>query len=207
MDWQSLYRDFCEQPVSGALLGMYYRFMNIKRYEHMPFYIYPSAKSWISFEDTILTFLDWAVDAHELERNKSDKNRTFYQRSLYVYENFLRYNNDTIANCMFDAKQRKIDYDRLNSVVSVGNTHFFLATSAIHTLGFMYLAYFFRFRRVGLAPAFGIACAYYYAFTKINNAAYKWFVDRPVIETARSLGLHRHVQPQGHQKNRGLNFQ
>lgn len=173
----------------------------------MPFYIYPSAKSWISYEDTIITFLDWLVDAHELERNKEDKNRTFYQRSLYVYENFLRYQNDTIANVMFDGKARKIDYDRLNSEVSVGNTKFFLATSAFHTLGFMYLSYFFRFRRVGLLPVAGISCAYYYAFTKINNAAYKWFVDRPVLSTARELGLERHVQPVGHHKNRGLNYQ
>jgi hypothetical protein len=65
--------------------------MNIRRYDHMPFYIYPQAKSWVSFEDTIITFLDWMVDAHELERNKFDKNRNFYARTLYVYENFLRY--------------------------------------------------------------------------------------------------------------------
>jgi len=108
---------------------------------------------------------------------------------------------------MFDQQHRKIDYDRLNSAVSVGNTRFLVATTAAHTFSFMYLAYFFRFRRVGLAPAFGIACAYYYAFTKINNAAYKLLVDRPVIETARSLGLNRHVQPQGHHKNRGISFQ
>ena len=69
----------------------------------MPFYIYPSAKSWISFEDTIITFLDWLVDAHEQERNTNDRNRSFYQRTAYVYKNFLRYNNDTIANCMFDS--------------------------------------------------------------------------------------------------------
>jgi len=104
------------------LLGLYFNFMNIKRYEHMPFYIYPSAKSWISFEDTIITFIDWAVDAHELERNKEDKNRSFYQRSLYVYENFLRYQNETLGNIMFDTKARKLDYDRLNSAISVGNT-------------------------------------------------------------------------------------
>ena len=119
----------------------------------------------------------------------------------------MRYQNDTIANCMFDAKLRKLDYDRLNSEVSVANTHFLLATAAIHSVGFMYLSYFFRFRKVGLASAFGISCAYYYAFTKINNAAYKLLVDRPVIATARSLGLERHVQPQGHHKNRGINFQ
>ena len=189
------------------MLGLYFNFMNIKRYEHMPFYIYPSAKSWISFEDTIITFIDWAVDAHELERNKEDKNRSFYQRSLYVYENFLRYQNETLGNIMFDTKARKLDYDRLNSAISVGNTQYFLATSTFHTLAFMYMAYFFRFRRVGLAPVFAISCGYYYAFTKINNAAYKWFVDRPVIAAARELGYEGQVQPTGSFKNRGINFQ
>jgi hypothetical protein len=206
MDWKSIVNDLCEQPASSALLGLYYNFMNIKRYEHMPFYIYPSAKSWISFEDTILTFIDWFVDAHELERNTGDKGRSFYQRSSYVLDNYLRYQNDTLANVMYDTKARKLEYDRLNSVAAVGNTRFYLATSAVHTLGFMYMAYFFRFRRVGLVPAFVIASGYYYAFSKINNAAYKWFVDRPVIETARDLGLGAHVQPVGHFKNRGHNF-
>lgn len=207
MDWQNIVRDFSEQPVAGPLLGIYYKFMSIKRYDHMPFYIYPATKSWISFEDTILTFIDWAVDAHELERNKEDKGRTFYQRSLYVYENFLRYQNDTIANSMFDGKLLKPQYDRLNTAVSVGNTHFFLATSAIHTLGFMYLAYFFRFRRVSLVSALAISSAYYYAFTKINNTAYKLLVDKPVLATARSMGLEKYAQPVGHHKNRGHNFQ
>ena len=188
-------------------MGLYYNFMSIKRYDKMPFYIYPQAKQWISFEDTILTFIDWAVDAHEIERNKADKNRTFYQRSLYVYENFLRYQNDTMANVMFDTKARRVDYDRLNSAISVGNTQFFIATSVFHTLAFMYMAYFFRFRRVGLVPAFAISCGYYYAFTKVNNAAYKWFVDRPVIAVARELGYEGQVQPTGHFKNRGVNFQ
>jgi len=71
----------------------------------------------------------------------------------------------------------------------------------------MYMAYFFRFRRVGLAPVFAISCGYYYAFTKINNAAYKWFVDRPVIAAARELGYEGQVQPTGSFKNRGINFQ
>ena len=206
MDWQTLWRDVSEQPFAGPLIGLYNNFMNIRRYDKMPFYIYPSAKSWISFEDTIITFLDWFVDAHELERNTGDKGRSFYQRTLYVYDNILRYQNDTIANVMFDGKARKMDYDRLNSAVSVGNTHFLLATTAAHTIGFMYLAYFFRFRRVGLVPVFAISCAYYFAFAKINNAAYKLLVDRPVIETARAIGLEKHVQPQGHFKNRGINF-
>ena len=119
----------------------------------------------------------------------------------------MRYQNDTMANVMFDTKARKIDYDRLNSAISVGNTQFFVATSVFHTLAFMYMAYFFRFRRVGLLPAFAVSCGYYYAFTKINTAAYKWFVDRQVIATARELGYENHIQPTGHFKNRGVNFQ
>ena len=59
--------------------------MDIKRYDHMPFYFYPHAKKWISFEDSFITFLDWLVDAHECERNKSDINRSFYYRSNYFY--------------------------------------------------------------------------------------------------------------------------
>lgn len=108
---------------------------------------------------------------------------------------------------MFDTKARKTEYDRLNSVVSVANTKYFAATTALHTLGFAYLAYFFRFRRVTLPSAFAISCAYYYFFTKSNQTLYKVLVDRPVINTARELGLDNHVQPAGHFKNRGHNFQ
>jgi hypothetical protein len=82
-----------------------------------------------------------------------------------------------------------------------------VATTLTHTLGFMYLAYFFRFRRVGIVPTVGISAAYYYAFTKVNNAAYKLLVDRPVIGTARSIGQEALVQPIGHHKSRGHNFQ
>jgi hypothetical protein len=112
-----------------------------------------------------------------------------------------------MANLTFDTKLGKSQYDRLNSTISVANTSYFAVTTAIHTLGFMYLSYFFRFRRVGLLPTAGIACAYYYAFTKVNNAAYKLLVDREVIATARALDLRQHVQPIGHHKNRGFNFQ
>ena len=206
MDWKTCYRDFSEQPFAGPLIGLYYNFMNIKRYDRMPFYIYPGAKSWISYEDTVITFLDWLVDAHELERNTDDRNRSFYQRSLYIYENFLRYNNDTMANLTYDTQLKKYEYDRLNAVVSAGNTRFLFATSAVHSFAFMYMAYFFRVRRVGLAPAFVISSVSYFAFTQVNTAAYKWFVDRPVISTARALGHEGHVQPQGHHKNRGHNF-
>jgi len=119
----------------------------------------------------------------------------------------MRYNNDTIANVMFDTKARKPEYDRLNSVVSVANTKYIAATTVLHTLGFAYLAYFFRFRRVSQVSAFAISCAYYYYFTKVNQTLYKVIVDRAVINTTRELGLGSHVQPVGHFKNRGHNFQ
>jgi len=78
--------------------------MDIKRYEHMPFYFYPQGVSVVNVEDKIINFVDWAVDAHEEARNPNDRNRNFYQRSVYVLRNFLRYQNPTMANVMFDTK-------------------------------------------------------------------------------------------------------
>ena len=59
-----------------------------------------------SFEDSCLKFLDYLVDAHELERNKNDINKNFYQRTNYVLHNFHRYSNESIANLTFDTKAR-----------------------------------------------------------------------------------------------------
>jgi hypothetical protein len=93
--------------------------MDIKRYDHFPFYIYPQGKALSSFEDSVLKFIDHLVDGHELERNKSDFNRSFYYRANYVARNFHRYQNDTMANLMFDTKLRSSDYDRMNSVIGM----------------------------------------------------------------------------------------
>jgi hypothetical protein len=190
----------------SPVLNLYYQFMNIKRYDRFPFYIYPAAKSWISYEDTFITFIDWMVDAHELERNKADNKRTFYQRASYSLENYFRYNNPTFANLMFDTKLRKSEYDKLNAVSSWANTQFYLATSSLHTVSFMYMAYFFRFRRVGLPAAALISSAYYYYFTKVNNIAYKVIVDRKIIAATRQMEQSHHIQPVGHHKRRSLNF-
>ena len=65
----------------------------------------------------MLQFCDHLIDAHELERNKADKDATQYERTNYVARNFLRYQNETMANLMFDTKIRGSDYDRLNSVM------------------------------------------------------------------------------------------
>ena len=180
--------------------------MSIKRYDHMPFYFYPYAKQWISFEDTFITFLDWLVDAHEQERNTADTNRSFYQRSIYFMDNYLRYQNDTMANCMYDDKLRQVDYDRYNSLLSRKNLQFYLTMSAVHTTSLMYLTYFFRYRRVNAVSTVLISSAYYYYFTKTNDIAYKTIVDRNVLSLARELGHNRHLQPIGHHKNRGLNY-
>mmetsp|Transcript_24576 Transcript_24576/g.24176 ORF Transcript_24576/g.24176 Transcript_24576/m.24176 type:complete len:83 (-) Transcript_24576:53-301(-) len=75
-----------------------------------------------------------------------------------------------------------------------------------HSLSFMYLSYFFRYRKVTLAPSFLIASAYYFYFTKTNQIAYKLLVDKQVVNTARKLGYHRQIQPVGHFKNRGCHF-
>lgn len=43
--------------------------MNIKRYEHMPYYFYPQGVNVVKLEDRIINFLDWTLDAHEEARN------------------------------------------------------------------------------------------------------------------------------------------
>ena len=88
---------------------------------------------------------------------------------------------------------RKIDYDRINAEVSKANTSYYLSMSAFHTLSFMYMSYFFRFRRVNIVPAFAISWAYYFYFTQTNKIAYKWIVDRRVINLTRKLGHEKHI--------------
>lgn len=101
-DLSTMWRDFQERPLAFQGLYLYMRFLNIQRYEHMPFYFYPAGQSVVSFEDGILKFMDFLVDAHELERNKQDWNKNSYDRTKYVALNFHRYSNDTMANLMFD---------------------------------------------------------------------------------------------------------
>ena len=104
LDWNTLWRDACERPLAYPLLNLYNQFMNIRRYEHMPFYFYPAGVSVVSIQDKLLGYIDWGVDAHEDARNTADANRVFYQRAVYFYKNFHRYQNDTMANAMFDTK-------------------------------------------------------------------------------------------------------
>ena len=46
---------------------------------------------------------------------------------------------------------------------------FYLSATAVHVTGFMYLSYFFRYRRVGFLPILAISTAYYTAFENLNN--------------------------------------
>lgn len=111
-----------------------------------------------------------------------------------------------MANLMFDDQLRTVDHAKYNSLLSRKNLQYYLTMSAFHGVSFMYLAYFFRFRRVNFAATVLLSSAYYYYFQKTNNIAYKWIVDRHVLGLARELGHQKHIQPIGHFKNRGLNY-
>ena len=90
-DWETLYRDFWNRPLLTPFLAIYSQFMNIRRYDRMPFYFAPVGTQVVDYEDKILHYMDFLVDAHEEARNPGDKNRNFYQRTNYVIRNFLRY--------------------------------------------------------------------------------------------------------------------
>jgi hypothetical protein len=77
-NFETITRDFGSRPLLYPFFRLYGAFMNIQRYDHMPFYFYPRGVSVVSFEDQILDFIDWTVDAHEEARNDRDANRNFY---------------------------------------------------------------------------------------------------------------------------------
>jgi predicted membrane protein len=60
-----------------------------------------------------------------------------------------------------------------------------VSMTALHTLGFMYLAYFFRYRRVTLLPCVLISAGYYYFFDQSLLIGYRLIVDNKVNATAR----------------------
>jgi len=92
-DWtfEQMSRDFWSRPLAYPILRTYNSFMNIKRYDKMPFYIAPAAGKVVNYENELINLLDWAVDAHEEARNKEDRNRSFYARAVYCYNNYMRY--------------------------------------------------------------------------------------------------------------------
>ena len=81
-----------------------------------------------------------------------------------------------------------------------------MATTLVHCTGFAFMSFFFRYRRLGLAPTLLISAGYYNAFETINNAMYKLIVDKPVLSAARSCGLDEHAQPVGSVKVRNITF-
>ena len=115
-------------------------------------------------------------------------NKTFYDRVVFVSENFLRYSNNTMANLMFDTRLRKSEYDILNSTLNIKNFQYFSAAATVHTFSFMQLAFFFRFRKISLPLTLGVAFGYQIYFQTVNNILYKLIVDRNVIKVARRLG-------------------
>ena len=78
---------------------------------------------------------------------------------------------------MFDTKLRRIEYDKLNSVSRSRNFIYYTSMTGFHTIGFMYMTYFFRYRRISLMSTLLLSSAYYFFFTKVNNIAYKLIVD------------------------------
>jgi len=73
----------------------------------MPFYFAPVGSKVVNYEDEMIKYLDFMVEAHEETRNKDDLNRNMYSRSVYVYNNYMRYQNETMANIMFDTQANK----------------------------------------------------------------------------------------------------
>ena len=151
-DLNTWWRDVQDGPLLKPFLGLYMRFMNLERGNSFPFYIYPGVKELGKKEDTLLLFFDDLVDIHELERNKDDATRTFYQRLIYTIENYARLQNDTVANLMFDTKLTKPQYDIVNRSLSVRYMTYMVTMTSMHSLGLMYLCYFFRYRKLTFAP-------------------------------------------------------
>ena len=152
VDWETRVRDFMNQPLLHSLFTAWSRFLSIERGNKFPFYVFPTVKQVGEHENVLLDFVDNLVDIHELERNKDDKSRTFTERFRYVTRNFHRHQNDTVANLMFDTQLTKPQYDKLNSTIAVRYLTYLGTMTALHTAGFTYLCYFFRYRRLTLVP-------------------------------------------------------
>ena len=107
---------------------------------------------------------------------------------------------------MFDTKAPRPVYDKINGTVDQATRLYYASAAALHASAFMYLSFFFRYRRVSAVPTIVIASAYYIFFENVNNIMYKLLVDRPVLQETRRLGYGAYAQPVGQPRNRGLNF-
>ena len=90
-------------------------------------------------------------------------------------------------------KAPKPVYDKVNATIDRQNKLYYLSTAVVHSCAFMYLSFFFRYRRVSAIPTLAIGTAYYLLFENVNNIMYKLIVDRPVIRTVRNMGFQAQV--------------
>mmetsp|Transcript_31559 Transcript_31559/g.36034 ORF Transcript_31559/g.36034 Transcript_31559/m.36034 type:complete len:154 (+) Transcript_31559:13-474(+) len=149
---ESWWNNVTDGPLLYPFYHLWQQFMNIERGSKFPFYIYPGVKVVGKKEDTVISFIDNLVDIHEVERNKHDIGKDKLERLLYVLSNIHRHQNDTVVNLMFDTKLSKPQYDKLNSAIAVRFATYMATMTAVHTLGFTYLCYFFRYRRLSVLP-------------------------------------------------------
>ena len=83
---------------------------------------------------------------------------------------------------------------------------YYATATMTHFMLLAYLSYFFRYRRLTKVQVLAVGSVYFYAFGYTNNILYKAIVDRKVIGEAKRMNQHRHIQPNGELKARGLNF-
>ena len=197
MGWEEFKHDLRHGALIGPVLNLFNVFMDLERGSRFPFYTFPWAKKFGSETDIFINFVDNAIDAHEDERNSYDANRNFHLRSYYMYDNLWRHQNDTMANLIFSTQIPKNQYDKVQTILSTRTTIFYVAASTFHSLSFMSLCYFFRYRKVTLFPCAIIAGLYQTYFTVTNKLMYKLIVDSKVNSVSRSLGHERYVQPVG----------
>ena len=150
--WKQWFDARKQGPILWPILGAYGAFMNLERGNKFPFYISPKVQEGDQSANSLLDFIDNLVDIHEIERNKKDLKRNFYDRLLYSAENHFRLSNDTMVNLMFDTKLTKPQYDRLNNAIAIRHTSYLVFMTGLHTLGFTSLCYFFRYRKLTIAP-------------------------------------------------------
>ncbi len=171
--------------------------MDIERGNSFPFYTFPWVKELGNKEDRLLNFGNELLKTHEDQRSLHSEQRSFYQRASYMIDNWFRFQNDTVANCTWETQLAKPQYDRLNSIIRARTAWFYGALTSFHALSFMGLCYAFRYRRVGLLPAAGIAAVYSVWFSVTSNIGYKMIVDSKVNSTVESWGHGDLVQSHG----------
>ena len=70
--WEDFARDFSEQPLMAPVFNLYNRFMDIKRGERAPFYVFPYSDKFNASAGTFLKVLPYFMDAHQPDIYKND---------------------------------------------------------------------------------------------------------------------------------------